>query len=50
MALNKKIIEKVRAKSAGDTFVKSYLPSLLARIEEGKQPRREIEKVINQIK
>lgn len=50
MALNKKIVEKVKEKANGDSFIRTYLPSLLSYIEQGKQPKREIEKVINQIR
>lgn len=50
MALNKKIVEKIKAKTEGEPFLKRHLPSLLARIEEGRQPRREIEKIIKEIK
>ena len=50
MALNKKIVQKIKEKADGDSFIKLQLPSLLSYIEQGKQPRREIEKVINLIK
>ena len=50
MALNKKIVEKVKAKADGDSVIRTYLPSLLSQIEQGRQPKREIEKVINLIK
>ena len=50
MALNKKIVEKVMEKADGDVFIRTNLPALLSVIEQGRQPKREIEKVINQIK
>ena len=49
MALNQKITKKIKEK-ANDDFLKNKMISLLSRIDEGKQPKREIEKIINEIK
>lgn len=50
MALNKKIVGKIKVKTADDSFAKLHLSSLLARIEAGHQPKREIDKIIKEIK
>lgn len=50
MALNKKIVTKIREKTANEPFIKQQLPALLSRIEGGHYPKREIEKVIKEIK
>ncbi len=50
MALNQKITKKIKEKASGDNFLKNKLISLLYRIDEGKQPKREIEKIIKEIK
>ena len=50
MALNRKIVEKVKKKAGDDAFLRTQLPSLLSKVEDGHQPKREIEKIINLIK
>ena len=50
MAINPKIIQKVKSLSGDDSFLKRSIPNLLARVEEGKQPKREIEKILSEIK
>ncbi len=50
MALNQKITKKIKGKTSGDSFLKNKLISLLSRVDEGKQPKREIEKIIKEIK
>lgn len=44
MALNQKITKKIKEKSANDDFLRNKLIYLLSRVDEGKQPKREIEK------
>lgn len=50
MALNHKITKKIKEKAGSDDFLKNKMISLLSRVDEGKQPKREIEKIINEIK
>lgn len=50
MALSKKITDKIKSKSGEDDFLKRNLLLLLTRVDEGKQPKREIERVISEIK
>lgn len=50
MAINPKIIKKVKSLSGEDALLNRSIPNLLARIEEGKQPKREIEKILKEIK
>ena len=50
MALNRKITDKIKAKAAGDDFLKNKIISLLSRVDEGKQPKRIIEEIIKEIK
>ena len=50
MALNQKIIKKIKEKATGDDFLKKKMLSLLSKVDEGKQPKREIEKIIKDIK
>ena len=50
MALNKKIVTKIKEKTADEPFLRQQLPALLSRIEGGRQPKREIEKIIKEIK
>lgn len=50
MALNQKIIKKIKEKANGNDFLKNKLISLLSRVDEGRQPKREIDKIINEIK
>lgn len=50
MALNRKITDKIKAKAAGDDFLKNKMISLLSRVDEGKQPKRIIEEIIKEIK
>jgi len=49
MALSQKITEKIKQK-ADDAFLKKNLLLLLTRVDEGKQPKRVIEGIINEIK
>ena len=50
MALNQKITRKIKEKAGSDDFLKNKMIYLLSRVDEGRQPKREIEKVINEIK
>lgn len=47
MALNPKIVEKVMAKTTTDNQMRLELLDLLSKVEEGKQAKRLIEKIIN---
>jgi hypothetical protein len=49
MALNKKIVAKIKEKTGEDLFIKSQLPLLLSRIESGRQPKREIVKIMEEL-
>lgn len=46
MALNKKIVEKIKGKVDSDKF-QSELLWLLSQIEDGKQPKRAIDKFMS---
>lgn len=50
MALNKKIVTKVKEKTSEDSSLGKQLQLLLTRIENGNQPKREIEKIIKEIR
>lgn len=50
MALNKKITDKIKQKAADNEFLKRNIILLLSRVDEGKQPKRIIEKIIKEIK
>ena len=50
MALNQKIIKKIKEKAADDDFLRNKMISLLSRVDEGKQPKRIIEDIIKEIK
>ncbi len=50
MALSKKITEKIKVKSEGNDFLKTNLLLLLTRVDDGRQPKREIERIISEIK
>ena len=50
MALNKKIVTKVKEKTSDDSTFRQHLLLLLTRIENGNQPKREIEKIIKEIR
>ena len=50
MALSTKITEKIKTQSSDDSFLKKNLLLLLTRVDEGKQPKREIERIISEIK
>lgn len=50
MALSTKITEKIKTQSGDDSFLKKNLLLLLTRVDEGKQPKREIERIISEIK
>lgn len=46
MALNPKIVDKVKAKITSDDQMRQELLDLLSKVEEGRQPKRLIEKII----
>lgn len=50
MALNRKIVEKIKQKAGDNAFLRVQLPSLLSKVEDGRYPKPEIEKIIKQIK
>ena len=50
MALNKKIVTKVKEKTSDDSVFGKQLQLLLTRIENGNQPKREIEKILKEIR
>lgn len=50
MAINPKIVKKIKEKTSEDSFMKTNIIRLLSKIEEGRQPKREIDKIINDIK
>lgn len=50
MALNKKIVSKIKETAAEDDFLKKNMILLLTRVDDGKQPKREIEKILKDIK
>lgn len=47
MALNPKIVEKIKSKTRGEDLIQEELLYLLGQVEEGKQPKRVIEKVMS---
>lgn len=49
MALTKKIIEKIREKTHPDTKQERNLIKVLSDTEQGKQGKRSIDQIINQI-
>jgi len=49
MAINKKIIDKLKEKLDNNNQVLKELTGLLSGVEEGKQPKRIIEKIIPKI-
>lgn len=49
MAINKKILNKISEKASSDIAMQRNIESVLSGIEEGKQPKRMIEKIIKQI-
>lgn len=50
MALNKKITDKIKQKAADNDFMRANMIYLLSQVDEGKQPKRVIETVLNGIK
>ena len=46
MALNQKIVEKIKENADSDKF-QAELLGLLSQIEEGKQPKRVIDKIMS---
>lgn len=50
MAINEKIIKRIKAKTADDTTKRRLLTSFLARVEEGKQPKRVIAQIMEELK
>jgi hypothetical protein len=49
MAINKKIITKIEDKTKSDIILQKNLIKVLSSIEEGKQGKRTIEKIIKSI-
>lgn len=49
MALNERIQKKVIAKAGNDENIKKSLPAILTQVEEGKQPKRALERYIEKI-
>lgn len=47
MALNPKIVEKIKSKTKEEDLIQQELLYLLAQVEKGKQPKREIDKVMS---
>lgn len=47
MSLNPKIVEKVKAKTTSDKQMTQELLEILSKVEAGKQPKRQIETIIN---
>lgn len=50
MAINAKIVQKIKSKTTDDSVKKRLLTQLLARIEEGRQPKRVIDNIMNELK
>lgn len=50
MAINEKIIKRIKAKTEDDTTKRRLLTSFLARVEEGKQPKKLIAKIMDELK
>ena len=49
MAINKKILEKIAKKTKSDDAIKKDLEKALSYIEEGRQGKRVVEKIIKSI-
>jgi len=50
MALNQKITKKIKEKAANDDFLRKNMIMLLSKVDEGKQPKRLIETILNEIR
>lgn len=50
MALNQKITKKIKEKTVGNDFLKKKIIELLSNVDEGKQPKKVIDKIISEIK
>jgi len=50
MAINEKIIKRIKAKTENDPTKRRLLTSYLARVEEGKQPKKVINKIMDELK
>lgn len=50
MAINAKIVQKIRSKTIDDSDKRRLLTQFLARIEEGRQPKRVIDNIMNELK
>ncbi|MBQ0143135.1 MAG: hypothetical protein KBT06_10160 [Prevotellaceae bacterium] len=50
MAINPKIVRKIKSKTSDNSEKRRLLISFLSRVEEGKQPKREIDKIMKEIK
>lgn len=49
MALNKKIVKAIEEKTKGEPQLRNFLAKYLHEIEAGHQPKRVIEKLLNEI-
>ena len=49
MAINKRILTKISEKTNSDISMQRNIESILSGIEEGKQPKRMIDKIIKQV-
>lgn len=49
MAINKRILTKISEKTSSDISMQRNIESILSGIEEGKQPKRMIDKIIKQV-
>ena len=50
MAINEKIIKRIKAKTEDNPTMRRLLPSFLARVEEGKQPKKLIARIMDELK
>lgn len=50
MAINVKIVQKIKSKTTDDSKQRRLLTQFLARIEEGRQPKRVIDNIMNELK
>lgn len=50
MAINQKIVKKIKEKTTEDPIKKRMILNFLTRVEEGRQPKREIDKIMNELK
>lgn len=49
MALNHKIVEKIKSRTAGDETLQEQLLTLLAEVEQDKQAKRLIDKIVSKL-